>query len=66
MYELNFLQEQKEKVAEIASIIFGSNFTSNQVVNEYLVRSIGTGLSPLISDLTSAIDNLINDIKRVN
>ena len=54
------IQEQKEKVAEIASIIFGSNFTSNQVVNEYLVRSIGTGLSPLISDLTSAIDNLIN------
>lgn len=48
------LLEQKEKVAEIASTIFGSEINSDQIVNEYLIRSIGKGKSPTKNDLTKA------------
>jgi len=50
------LLEQKEKVAEVASTIFGTDIHSNQVVNEYLVRSIGVGKSPSHADLRQAIE----------
>ena len=50
------LLEQKEKVAEVASTIFGSEIKSNQVVTEYLVRSIGGGKSPGKNDLKEAIN----------
>ena len=49
------LLEQKKKVAEVASTIFGTDIQSDQVVNEYLVRSIGLGHSPTKNDLISAI-----------
>ena len=49
------LVEQKKKVAEIASTIFGTDIQSDQVVNEYLVRSIGLGHSPSKDDLQKAI-----------
>ena len=54
------LLEQKEKVAEIASTIFGSEIKSAQVVNEYLVRSIGGSKSPDKVDLKSAIEKGIS------
>lgn len=54
------LIEQKMKVAEVASTIFGTDIQSDQVVNEYLVRSIGVGNSPSKEDLTQAIENGIS------
>ncbi len=54
------LQQQKQKVAEIASTIFGTDIQSNQVVNEYLVRSIGLGHSPSKKDLIKAIQEGIS------
>ena len=37
------LKDQREKVAEVATSLFGSKFTSQQIVNESLSRSFGTG-----------------------
>lgn len=54
------LEEQKEKVAEVASTIFGSEINSEQIVNEYLVRSIGLGRSPTKEELIKAIENSIS------
>lgn len=54
------LQQQKQKVAEIASTIFGTDIQSNQIVNEYLVRSLGLGHSPTKSDLIKAIETGIS------
>lgn len=54
------LLEQKKKVAEVASTIFGTDIQSNQVVNEYLVRSIGLGHSPSKDDLIKAIQSVIS------
>lgn len=54
--EATTLSEQKRKVAEVASTIFGTDIESDQVVNEYLVRSIGLGQSPSKDDLKKAID----------
>lgn len=51
------LLEQKRKVAEVASIIFGTNIQTDQVINEYLVRSIGLGYSPSKDDLRNAIQS---------
>ena len=51
------LMEQKKKVAEVASTIFGTDIQSDQVINEYLVRSIGDGHSPSKNELKFAIDN---------
>jgi len=51
------LQQQKQKVAEIASTIFGTDIQSYQIVNEYLVRSIGSGHSPSKDDLRKAIQD---------
>lgn len=54
------LKQQKQKVAEIASTIFGTDIQSNQIVNEYLVRSIGLGYSPSKDDLRKAIQEGIS------
>lgn len=54
------LLEQKKKVSEIASTIFGTVIQSDQVVNEYLVRSIGLGLYPSKEDLRKAIQSGIS------
>lgn len=50
------IAEQKKKVAEVASTIFGSDIRAGQVVNEYLVRSIGSGQKVTAGDLTAAIE----------
>lgn len=49
------LLEQKRKVAEVASTIFGTDIQSDQVVNEYLVRSIGVGHFSSKDELRDAI-----------
>jgi len=56
------LLEQKQKVAEVASTIFGSDIQPEQVVSEYLVRSIGMGHpSPSANELREAILKGINE-----
>jgi len=59
--EESTLSQQKEKVAEVASTIFGTDIKSNQVVNEYLVRSIGLGKSPTKDELSKAVTKLISN-----
>jgi superfamily II DNA/RNA helicase len=49
------LLEQKQKVAEIASTIFGSDIKAHQIINEYLVKSIGFTKSPTKEVLQEAI-----------
>lgn len=49
------LLDQKQKVAEVASTIFGSDIKADQVVNEYLVKSLGGGVSATKEDLLNAI-----------
>lgn len=54
------LLEQRQKVAEVASTIFGSNIKEDQVVNEYLVKSIGAGLTATPDDVRKAVDEGIS------
>lgn len=54
------LLQQKEKVAEIASTIFGTDINANQVINEYLVKSIGNSTSPTKSELKNSIEKNIS------
>ncbi len=55
------LKEQREKVAEVATTLFGSNFTEQQIVNESLARSIGTdGGIPTKSEIITSIQSKIN------
>jgi len=56
------LLEQKIKVAEVASTIFGTDIQANQVINEYLIRSIGSGNSSSKNDLINAISEGISTI----
>jgi superfamily II DNA/RNA helicase len=59
--ECSSLREQKEKVAEVASAIFGSSLKAEQVVSEYLVRSIGTtGYKPNGRELRLALEKKID------
>lgn len=53
-------KEQREVVAKIASTIFGTKITWEQVVNEYLVRSLDSGKVPTKSELVKAISLGIN------
>jgi superfamily II DNA/RNA helicase len=48
------LQEQKEKVAEVATTIFGTPFTHEQIVTEYLTKSF-KGEIPGKSELVNAL-----------
>ena len=54
------LLEQREKVAEIASTIFGTDIHSDQVVNEYLIKSLSIDDIPSIADLQLAIKEEID------
>ncbi len=54
------LLEQKEEVAKVCSVIFGSSFSSYQIINEYLIRSIGDGGTPSKEELISAINKGID------
>lgn len=54
------LLEQKKKVAEVASTIFGSDITHEQVIYEYLVRSIESERSSTKQELIAAIESGID------
>ena len=55
------LKDQREKVAEVATSLFGSKFTSHQIVNESLSRSFGTGSQiPSKDELFSSVQQNIN------
>ncbi|NQV36814.1 MAG: DEAD/DEAH box helicase [Candidatus Marinimicrobia bacterium] len=55
------LKEQREKVAEVATTLFGSNFTGQQIINESLAKSIGTdGGIPTKSEIIKSIQSKIN------
>ena len=54
------LKQQREVVAKIASTIFGTKLSWEQVVNEYLVRSLDSGTTPTKNDLVNAINNGID------
>lgn len=54
------LAEQRKQVAEVASTIFGSEITSEQVINERLVKSIGKSYEPTKEELELAIQTKIN------
>lgn len=53
------LWEQKEEVAKIASLIFGTEIPAAQIVNEYLVRSLGNHVS-INDDIVKAISETID------
>ena len=53
--------EQKKKVAEVASKIFGTLFSEEQVINEYLIRCFDfQGKLPGKEDLVKALQQEIN------
>ncbi len=54
------ISEQKEKVAEVASTIFGTDIKPNQVVNEYLVKSLGISSPSTKDDLRKAFEKGIS------
>lgn len=55
------LQEQRQKVAEIGSSIFGSTISSDNIINEYLEKSLDNGEHEYThEDLRKAIDTEID------
>jgi len=50
------LAEQKQEVAKIGSLIFGSEINANQIINESLVRSIGEDIQITPEGVTEAIN----------
>lgn len=61
--ENSTIQQQREEVAKTAGIIFGTSLTWNQVVNEYLVRSLDGDYRPSIGELVNAIKDGIDQSK---
>ncbi|HOU03560.1 MAG TPA: DEAD/DEAH box helicase [Bacteroidales bacterium] len=49
------LSEQKQEVAKIGSLIFGSDFNENQIVNEFLIRSIGESVQITPEGVAAAV-----------
>ncbi|MFH1998329.1 MAG: DEAD/DEAH box helicase [Planctomycetota bacterium] len=61
MISIGSLASQREQVAQVAKTIFGCPYTSDQVINETLTRSLDyPGIVPSRSDLESAISAGIN------
>lgn len=54
------LDEQKQEVAKIGSLIFGSEINQNQIITESLVRSIGENVEISPEGVSSAINAGIN------
>lgn len=53
--DMTTLLEQKQEVAKIGSLIFGSDITSAQIINEYLVRSIGQNTATSATLVAAAV-----------
>lgn len=61
MVSVGSLTEQRAKVAEVATKLFGKSFSSKQVVNETLTRSLtSNGRMPDRQALASVIEDRIN------
>ena len=58
--ETSTLAQQKQEVAKIGSLIFGSDINENQVINESLIRSIGTDIEITTEKVASAINTKID------
>ncbi|MCB8993971.1 MAG: DEAD/DEAH box helicase [Bacteroidales bacterium] len=58
--ETSTLAKQKQEVAKIGSLIFGSDISENQVINESLIRSIGTDLAITPEKVASSIKTKID------
>ena len=55
------LQEQRDKVAQVATTFFGVPFTDTQIINETLTRSFEfTGSIPSKTELAGCLENSIN------
>lgn len=54
------LKAQREKVAQVASTIFGTVFTEDSIITEHLERSISEGAAPNADELRQALANPIN------
>jgi superfamily II DNA/RNA helicase len=53
------LIEQKEEVAKIGSLIFGTDIKDDQIIGEYLVRSIGQNISVTSENIRKAVQQEI-------
>jgi len=54
------LLEQKKEVAKIGSLIFGSDISENQIVNEFLVRSIGHNVDISPKQVAEAVQSKLD------
>jgi len=54
------LSEQKKEVAKIGSLVFGSNITDHQIINESLIRSIGEKIQITPEEVASAVNSKID------
>lgn len=54
------LLEQKEEVAKIGSLIFGTDIKVDQIIGEYLVRSIGQNIVVHQDDVKNAVQKTID------
>ncbi|MCI0512892.1 DEAD/DEAH box helicase, partial [candidate division KSB1 bacterium] len=54
------LKQQKEAVAEFGSLIFGSNIQAEQIIQEYLVRSIDENIQLTPTIVTAAVNQPID------
>jgi superfamily II DNA/RNA helicase len=52
--------KQKEEVAKIGSLIFGTDIKSDQIINEHLIRSIGNYVLVTEKTIQAAVKNGIN------
>lgn len=58
--ETSTLVLQKQQVAKIGSLIFGSDINENQIINESLIRSIGEDIEISPEKLSSAVNSEID------
>jgi ATP-dependent helicase YprA (DUF1998 family) len=54
------LQQQKIEVAKVGSLIFGTDIKSEQIINEYLVRSIGKNVEVSPSSVALSVKDVID------
>jgi superfamily II DNA/RNA helicase len=54
------LSEQKKEVAKIGSLIFGSNITEHQIINESLIKSIGENIQINPEGVASSVNSKID------
>lgn len=54
------ISEQKQEVAKIGSLIFGTDITENQIINESLIRSIGDSIQISSESVASAVTQKID------